>query len=229
MPASGLPKRREQSAGVDERALRDQPHRDEHRERQRGDREVEAGDAQRRNADEHGDGRAHEHAERRPRRPTAGRAGRGHPTSPTSFTVMSPPTAANPNWPSDSWPAHPVRMVSEHPAIAKISTRVQRNDSDAREKNTGISTSTRTARRRRGARGGATTTAPSQPLVRTGVARLASFQPPSSGDARQAREHEHDHERRHEQPQLGDAEVARERRSAAGSPRRCRRRSPRAA
>ena len=63
------------------------------------------------------------------------------PSSPTSFTVTSPPTAANPNCPSDTWPAQPVRMVSEHPAMAKISTRVQRNDSDAREKNTGISTS----------------------------------------------------------------------------------------
>ncbi len=61
--------------------------------------------------------------------------------SPTSFTVVSPPTAANPNCPSDTCPAHPVRMVSEHPAMAKISTRVHRNDSDARVKNTGINTS----------------------------------------------------------------------------------------
>ncbi len=64
------------------------------------------------------------------------------PSLPTSFTVVSPPTAAKPNWPSDSCPAQPVRMVSEHPATANTSTRVQRNDSDAREKKIGISTST---------------------------------------------------------------------------------------
>ena len=131
------------------------------------------------------------------------------PSSPTSFTVTSPPTAAKPNWPSDSWPAQPVRMVSEHPAMANTSTRVQRNDSDAREKKIGISTSTpnsantpmrprwRAHQRRRTSSTG-----------RTGTA-VATFQPPSSIATRQAREHEHDHERRHEQPQLGDAEVAR--------------------
>ena len=73
----GLGQRGQQAAGVEERALRDQPHRHEHRERQRGHREVETGDAQRGQADEHRDRRADEHADRRRPRPTAGGAARG--------------------------------------------------------------------------------------------------------------------------------------------------------
>ena len=53
--------RRQQTAGVEELPLRDQPHRHEHRERQRGHREVEPGDAQRGQPDEHRDRGADEH------------------------------------------------------------------------------------------------------------------------------------------------------------------------
>ena len=60
--------------------------------------------------------------------------------------MTRPPIAEKPNWPSESCPAHPLRIVSEQPAIAKISTRVQRNDCDAWVANTGmIVRTTRTA------------------------------------------------------------------------------------
>src|SRR5215213_11493897 len=70
-------------------------------------------------------------------------------------------------------------MVSEQPAIAKITTRVHRKDSDAREKNTGISTSApnnaTTPRRpsRRDHHG------PDASTERTGVDAV-TFHPPSS-------------------------------------------------
>ena len=71
-------------------------------------------------------------------------------------------------------------MVREQPAIEKINTRVQRNDSDARENRMGITT-----------RPAKSTTTPARPRcrdhqgARTSTARVgaapASFHPPSSG------------------------------------------------
>ena len=122
--------------------------------------------------------------------------------SPTRRTVTSPPIAEKPNWPSESCPAHPLRIVSEHPAIAKISTRVQRNDCDAWVANAGMTArTTSTAARPR--RGSWRTTHVSRTCSGNGLVRPPSFHDgsESAARARRRRERQHDDERRDEQPE----------------------------
>ncbi len=70
------------------------------RERQRGEREVDAAEAQRRDRQQ----RADDRGEHRRRRASSAAPGRSHAL--TSCAVANPPTAANVAWHSEIWPGH---------------------------------------------------------------------------------------------------------------------------